>query len=91
MPTAPRPARSLLALALIANVVAASAPTAALGGQLARDTAPTVAPATRPPTPADVRSVWVGLRPLVRPAAVQDGGETKAISREHTMWLGRRG
>lgn len=53
MPTAPRPARSLLALALIANVVAASAPTAALGGQLARDTAPTVAPATRPPTPAD--------------------------------------
>lgn len=53
MPTAPRPAGSLLVIALVTSVLAASAPTAALGGQLARDTAATVAPATRLPTPAD--------------------------------------
>ncbi|WP_291014779.1 glycerol-3-phosphate dehydrogenase/oxidase [Hydrogenophaga sp.] len=39
---------------------------------------------TRPVTPADIRSVWVGLRPLVAPPQSADGG-TKTISREHTI------
>jgi glycerol-3-phosphate dehydrogenase len=39
---------------------------------------------TRPVTPADVRSVWVGLRPLVAPPQSADGA-TKTISREHTI------
>jgi hypothetical protein len=33
---------------------------------------------------ADVRSTWAGLRPLVKPAG-SEGGNTKAISREHTV------
>ncbi len=40
------------------------------------------------PTRADVRSVWVGLRPLVRPP---DEAETKSISREHTVIVARSG
>ncbi len=44
----------------------------------------------RAPTRADVRSVWVGLRPLVKPAG-DDGENTKAISREHTVLVGRSG
>jgi glycerol-3-phosphate dehydrogenase len=44
----------------------------------------------RAPRPADVRSVWVGLRPLVKPAAGADG-DTKSISREHTVWVSRSG
>ncbi len=44
----------------------------------------------RAPQPADVRSVWVGLRPLVRPAAGSEG-DTKSISREHTVWVSRSG
>jgi glycerol-3-phosphate dehydrogenase len=44
----------------------------------------------RAPQRSDVRSVWVGLRPLVRPAG--DGAApTKAISREHTVIVGRSG
>ena len=39
---------------------------------------------TRPVTLADVRSVWVGLRPLVAPPQSAEGG-TKTISREHTI------
>jgi glycerol-3-phosphate dehydrogenase len=47
----------------------------------------------------DVRSVWVGLRPLVRPAgdegaAGEEGPSavsTKSISREHTVLVGRSG
>ncbi|MCQ9615967.1 glycerol-3-phosphate dehydrogenase/oxidase [Paenalcaligenes niemegkensis] len=35
------------------------------------------------PTRADVRSVWVGLRPLVRNTT--DSSNTKRISREHTI------
>ena len=35
------------------------------------------------PTRADVRSVWVGLRPLVKP--VGNTNSTKKISREHTI------
>ena len=44
----------------------------------------------RAPTRADVRSVWVGLRPLVRPSG-DDGENTKALSREHTVLVGRSG
>ena len=40
--------------------------------------------ATRAPSAADVRSIWVGLRPLVRPPD-DEGGNTKSISREHTV------
>ncbi len=40
------------------------------------------------PARADVRSVWVGLRPLVRPP---DDAETKSISREHTVLVARSG
>ncbi|SFD78940.1 glycerol-3-phosphate dehydrogenase/oxidase [Paracidovorax konjaci] len=39
---------------------------------------------TRAPAVADVRSIWVGLRPLVRPPD-DEGGNTKSISREHTV------
>ena len=53
MPTAPRPARSLLALALVANLIAASAPTAAFGSQLATDPISPAAPVAPLPTPAD--------------------------------------
>jgi glycerol-3-phosphate dehydrogenase len=42
------------------------------------------------PTRADVRSVWVGLRPLVKPGG-DEGDNTKAISREHTVLVGRSG
>ena len=44
----------------------------------------------QPPTRADVRSVWVGLRPLVRPSG-EAGEDTKQISREHTVLVGRSG
>jgi len=44
----------------------------------------------RAPTRADVRSVWVGLRPLVRQPD-DDTGDTKAISREHTVVVGHSG
>lgn len=44
----------------------------------------------RAPTRADVRSVWVGLRPLVRPGG-DDGDDTKQYSREHTVRVGRSG
>lgn len=37
----------------------------------------------RAPKVEDVRSAWVGLRPLVRPP--QDSGDTKKINREHTV------
>ncbi len=39
---------------------------------------------TRPPGPADIRSMWVGLRPLVKPQD-EDGQDTKRLSREHTV------
>jgi glycerol-3-phosphate dehydrogenase len=41
---------------------------------------------SKQPTRADVLSVWVGLRPLVRPPQDEDGHtQTKALSREHTV------
>ncbi|MDN5842825.1 MAG: glycerol-3-phosphate dehydrogenase/oxidase [Alcaligenaceae bacterium] len=45
---------------------------------------------TRAPTRADIRSVWVGLRPLVRPPA-DDEESTKSISREHTIEISPAG
>ena len=42
----------------------------------------------RPPGRADVRSVWVGLRPLVKPQD-DDGDNTKGLSREHTVLVSR--
>jgi glycerol-3-phosphate dehydrogenase len=44
----------------------------------------------RAPQRSDVRSVWVGLRPLVKPGG-DDGENTKSISREHTVIVGRSG
>ena len=42
------------------------------------------------PTRADVKSVWVGLRPLVRPRA-EEGESTQGLSREHTVLVSRSG
>ena len=39
---------------------------------------------TRAPGRADIRSMWVGLRPLVKPQR-ESGQDTKALSREHTV------
>lgn len=44
----------------------------------------------RAPRRGDIRSIWVGLRPLVRPPA-DEGGNTKAISREHTVLVSPSG
>src|SRR5690606_7676391 len=43
----------------------------------------------RAPRPEDVRSAWVGLRPLVRPP--RDSGDTKKINREHTVVVSSSG
>lgn len=43
----------------------------------------------RAPRPADVRSIWVGLRPLVRPAG--DDSSTGALSREHAVLVSPSG
>jgi glycerol-3-phosphate dehydrogenase len=45
----------------------------------------------RAPRREDVRSVWVGLRPLVRPPGDEGESATKQISREHTVIVGRSG
>jgi glycerol-3-phosphate dehydrogenase len=42
------------------------------------------------PQREDVRSIWVGLRPLVKPGG-DDGDNTKQLSREHTVLVGRSG
>ena len=44
----------------------------------------------RVPTRQDVRSQWVGLRPLVRPAQAH-GAATRSISREHTVQISPTG
>jgi glycerol-3-phosphate dehydrogenase len=51
---------------------------------------------SRPPTRADVRSAWVGLRPLVRASAPSsaEGAQaaaTRSLSREHTVEVGATG
>lgn len=45
---------------------------------------------SRAPTRADVKSIWVGLRPLVKPPD-DDGDNTKGLSREHTVLVSRSG
>ncbi|TAM85064.1 MAG: glycerol-3-phosphate dehydrogenase/oxidase [Candidimonas sp.] len=45
---------------------------------------------SRRPAREDVRSVWVGLRPLVRPSDGEEGN-TKKISREHTVLVSPSG
>ena len=42
------------------------------------------------PQRSDVRSIWVGLRPLVKPDD-EDDAATKTLSREHTVLVGRSG
>jgi glycerol-3-phosphate dehydrogenase len=42
------------------------------------------------PRRADIRSMWVGLRPLVKPQG-DDGDDTKGLSREHTVLVSRSG
>jgi glycerol-3-phosphate dehydrogenase len=44
----------------------------------------------RAPVRADVKSVWVGLRPLVKPID-DEGKSTKGLSREHTVLVSRSG
>jgi glycerol-3-phosphate dehydrogenase len=44
----------------------------------------------RAPGRADIRSLWVGLRPLVKPPK-EDPGDTKALSREHAVLVERSG
>ena len=44
----------------------------------------------RAPQRHDVRSVWSGLRPLVKPAATS-GAATKSVSREHLVHVDRSG
>lgn len=42
------------------------------------------------PSRADIKSIWVGLRPLVK-SADDDGDNTKGLSREHTILVSRSG
>ena len=48
---------------------------------------------TKAPGPADIKSIWVGLRPLVKPA--NDDGDssesTQSLSREHTILVSKSG
>jgi len=45
---------------------------------------------TQAPTRADIKSIWVGLRPLVK-SADGDAGSTKGLSREHTVLVSKSG
>jgi glycerol-3-phosphate dehydrogenase len=45
---------------------------------------------TKPPCREDIKSIWVGLRPLVKPQDA-DGDSSKGISREHTVLVSRSG
>lgn len=45
---------------------------------------------SRAPGPADIKSIWVGLRPLVKPPD-DDAGSTQALSREHTVLVSPSG
>ena len=42
------------------------------------------------PTVGNIKSIWVGLRPLVKPTG-EDAGSTQALSREHTVLVGKSG
>ncbi|SMP58646.1 glycerol-3-phosphate dehydrogenase [Neorhodopirellula lusitana] len=46
---------------------------------------------TQAPTREDCLSVFIGIRPLVRPPASDDGGETKSLSRDHTILVSKQG
>ena len=45
---------------------------------------------SKAPRREDIKSIWVGLRPLVKPAD-DDGDDTKGLSREHTVLVSRSG
>jgi glycerol-3-phosphate dehydrogenase len=45
---------------------------------------------SRAPGVSDIRSIWVGLRPLVRPPG-DDAGSTQSLSREHTVLVSKSG
>jgi glycerol-3-phosphate dehydrogenase len=45
---------------------------------------------TTAPTRADIKSIWVGLRPLVKPVD-DDGDNTRQLSREHTVLVSKTG
>ncbi len=45
---------------------------------------------SRAPSREDVKSIWVGLRPLVKPPSTE-GENTKGLSREHTIVVSRSG
>lgn len=45
---------------------------------------------SKAPTRADVKSIWVGLRPLVKPPE-DEGENTKKLSREHTVLVSKSG
>ncbi|WP_441338987.1 FAD-dependent oxidoreductase [Polaromonas sp. AET17H-212] len=45
---------------------------------------------SRAPGPADIKSIWVGLRPLVKPPQ-DEGDSTQALSREHTVLVSKSG
>jgi glycerol-3-phosphate dehydrogenase len=44
----------------------------------------------RAPRKEDIRSLWVGLRPLVKPIG-ENGEATKSLSREHTVLVSKSG
>ena len=48
---------------------------------------------TKAPGPADIKSIWVGLRPLVKPADADgdSSGATQGLSREHTVLVSKSG
>ena len=45
---------------------------------------------SRAPTVSDIKSLWVGLRPLVRPAD-DDAKSTASLPRDHTVLVGKSG
>jgi len=45
---------------------------------------------SKAPGPADIKSIWVGLRPLVKPPE-DDGDSTQTLSREHTVLISKSG
>lgn len=45
---------------------------------------------SRAPQRKDIKSIWVGLRPLVKPPE-DEGANTKELSREHTILVSRSG
>ncbi len=45
---------------------------------------------SKAPKLADIKSMWVGLRPLVKPPK-DDGDGTQALSREHTVLISKSG